>query len=115
MNLEGTQTLHNLMRAFAGESQARNRYTFAAQTAQAEGYQQIKNIFQETADNEKEHANVFYNYLVEGLQGNIPATVFLEHAGYPVFAGDTMENLNEAAHNEHEEWADIYPTFARCV
>lgn len=69
-SLKGTKTLDNLMKAFAGESQARNRYTFYASVADKEGYKQIKNIFIETANNEKEHAEVFYKYIIEGLGKN---------------------------------------------
>ena len=98
--LKGTQTEKNLMAAFAGESQARNRYTFFASVAKKEGYEQISAIFLETADNEKEHAKRFYKFLGE-------AEVMVE-AKFPAFLGNTMENLKHAAAGEHEEWDVIY-------
>ena len=104
MSLKGTKTEHNLMAAFAGESQARNRYTHYASVAKKEGYEQIAGIFLETADNEKEHAKRFFKFL-EGTPVNITAT-------YPSALGDTMLNLKAAASGENEEWTDLYPTFA---
>jgi len=94
MELKGSQTEKNLLAAFAGESQARNKYTYAASVAVQEGYQQIAGIFQETADNEKEHAKL----LAKTLGGII---------------GTTVENLEHAAAGEHYEWTDMYPTFAK--
>lgn len=111
-NLKGTKTAENLLKAFAGESQARNRYTFYASVADKEGYKQIKNIFIETADNEKEHAKRFYKFLLEGLQGELPAMVEI-NASYPVAQGTTIDNLKAAASGENEEWTDLYPEFAR--
>lgn len=105
--LKGTNTLENLMRAFAGESQARNRYTFYASVANKEGFRQIEAIFIETADNEREHAKRFYKLLLEGLKGELPATVNIE-AAFPVAYGTTLENLKAAAAGEHEEWHDLY-------
>ena len=105
-SLKGTQTEKNLLAAFAGESQARNRYTYFASAARSEGYVQIANIFIETADNEKEHAKVFFKH----LQGGEVAIT----AGYP--AGTikkTKENLEAAAAGEHMEWATLYADFAR--
>lgn len=111
-SLKGTKTAENLLKAFAGESQARNRYTYYASVADKEGYKQIKNIFIETADNEKEHAKRFYKFLLEGLQGELPATIEI-NASYPVAQGTTLDNLNAAASGENEEWTDLYPSFAK--
>ena len=111
-NLKGTKTEQNLLKAFAGESQARNRYTYYASVADKEGYKQIKNIFIETADNEKEHAKRFYKFLLEGLQGELPAMVEIT-ASYPVAQGSTLDNLKAAASGENEEWTDLYPSFAK--
>lgn len=111
-NLKGTKTAENLLKAFAGESQARNRYTYYASVADKEGYKQIKNIFIETADNEKEHAKRFYKFLLEGFQGEIPATIEI-NACYPVAQGTTLDNLKAAASGENEEWVDLYPSFAK--
>ncbi|MHC1685710.1 MAG: rubrerythrin [Clostridiaceae bacterium] len=112
MNLKGTKTAENLLKAFAGESQARNRYTYYASVADKEGFKQIKNIFIETADNEKEHAKRFYKFLLEGLQGELPATIEIT-ASFPVAQGTTVENLRAAASGENEEWTDLYPKFAK--
>lgn len=92
--LKGTRTEQNLMTAFAGESQARNKYTYFASKAKKEGYEQIASIFLETADNEKEHAKMWFKYL---NGGDISSTV---------------ENLKAAASGENEEWTDMYKTFA---
>ncbi len=110
--LKGTKTAENLLKAFAGESQARNRYTYYASVADKEGYKQIKNIFIETADNEKEHAKRFYKFLLEGFQGELPATIEI-NAGYPVAQGNTLDNLKAAANGENEEWSELYPAFAK--
>ena len=91
--IKGTQTEKNLQEAFAGESQARNKYTYFASKAKKDGYVQISNIFQETADNEKEHAKIWYKIL----------------AGI----GDTVENLQTAADGESYEWTEMYPRFAK--
>ena len=105
-SLKGTQTEKNLLTAFAGESQARNSYTFFASKANKEGYEQIAAIFTETAGNEKEHAEVFFKYL-EG--GDVEIT-----AAYPAgIIGDTLANLKAAADGEKMEWSSIYPEFAR--
>lgn len=98
--LKGTKTEQNLINAFAGESQARNRYTYFAKQAKEEGYEQIAAIFQLTADNEKEHAKLFYEYL-----GNIRGHV---NAQYPFELGTTEENLESAAAGEKEEWSYLY-------
>jgi len=111
-SLKGTKTAENLLKAFAGESQARNRYTFYASVADKEGYKQIKNIFIETADNEKEHGKRFYKFLLEGFAGELPAFIEI-NAGYPVAQGTTLENLQAAADGEYEEWHDLYPEFAK--
>jgi len=104
-SIKGTQTEQNLLKAFAGESQARNRYTYASSVARKAGYNQISNIFQETADNEREHAKVFFKFL-EGGPLEITAT-------YPAgMIGDTQQNLEMAAAGELEEWTELYPAFA---
>jgi rubrerythrin len=107
--LKGTKTAENLMKAFAGESQARNRYTYYASVAKKEGYVQIANLFTETAENEKEHAKIFFKFLNESLNGE---TVEI-NAGYPVALGDTKANLLAAANGEKEEWSELYPEFAK--
>ncbi|HAA24679.1 MAG TPA: rubrerythrin family protein [Ruminiclostridium sp.] len=112
MNLKGTKTAENLLKAFAGESQARNRYTYYASVADKEGYKQIRNIFIETADNEKEHAKRFYKFLLAGLKDELPATIMI-NAGYPVAQGNTLDNLKAAANGENEEWSELYPAFAK--
>jgi rubrerythrin len=102
MKLKGTKTEKNLLAAFAGESQARNRYTFFASAAKKEGYEQIAAIFLETAENEKEHAKRFFKFL-EGGMAEITAT-------FPAGRiGTTAENLKSAAEGEHEEWTALYP------
>ena len=111
-SLKGTKTAENLLKSFAGESQARNRYTFYASVADKEGFKQIKNIFLETADNEKEHAKRFYKLLLEGLKENLPSMIEIQ-AMYPVAQGTTLENLTAAADGENEEWSDLYPEFAK--
>lgn len=98
--LEGTKTQQCLINAFAGESQARNRYTYFASIAKKEGFEQISAIFIETADNEKEHAKLFYKHLGSG-SAQVNGT-------YPFHYGTTIENLNHAAAGEHEEWTDLY-------
>jgi len=102
--IKGSETEKNLLKAFAGESQARNRYTYFAGVAGKEGFEQISGIFQETADNEKEHAKVFFKYLEGG-------DVTIE-ASYPAGKiGTTTENLLAAAEGEKKEWGTIYPGF----
>ena len=93
MNLKGTKTEQNLMAAFAGESQARNKYTYFASVAKKEGYEQISALFTKTADNEKEHAKMWFKLLGE--------------------LGDTAHNLAAAAAGENYEWTDMYATFAK--
>ena len=104
-SLKGTQTEKNLLKAFAGESQARNRYTFFAKQAAKEGYEQIAALFLETAENEGQHAKMYFKHL-EGGPVEITAT-------YPAGKiGTTAENLLAAAEGEKEEWTDLYPAFA---
>ena len=98
--LRGTKTEQNLINAFAGESQARNRYTYFAKKAKEEGYEQIAEIFCMTADNEKEHAKLFYEYLGD-IRGHVDAE-------YPFELGTTEENLESAAAGEKEEWSFLY-------
>ncbi|MCP4109615.1 MAG: rubrerythrin family protein [Desulfobacteraceae bacterium] len=105
-NLKGTQTEKNLLTAFAGESQARNRYTYFAGKARKEGFVQIADIFEETANHEKEHAKRFFKFLEGGeleITGAFPAGVI----------GTTLENLKASAAGEHHEQAEIYPGFAK--
>jgi len=105
-SVKGTQTEKNLLAAFAGESQARNRYTYFASQAKKEGYVQIQNIFLETADNEKEHAKRLFKFL-EG--GDVEIT-----AAYPAgVIGTTKENLAAAAAGENHEYTTMYPEFAK--
>lgn len=103
--IKGTETEKNLLKSFAGESQARNRYTYFASIARKEGYRQIEALFIETAENEREHAKRFFKFL-EGGDLEIIAT-------YPAGKlGTTLENLKAAAAGENEEWTELYPAFA---
>jgi rubrerythrin len=103
--LKGTKTEQNLLKAFAGESQARNRYEFFASVAKKEGYEQIAAIFMETSLQEKEHAKRFFKFLEGGMTG-ITAT-------YPAgIIGNTKENLKASSEGENEEWTDVYPEFS---
>ncbi len=105
-SLKGTQTEKNLLTAFAGESQARNRYTFFASKAKKEGYEQISGIFQETAENEKEHAERLFKFLEGGtaeISASFPAGVI----------GETKDNLKESAEGENFEYTTMYPEFAK--
>jgi len=105
-SIKGTKTEKNLLKAFAGESQARNRYTYFASQARKDGYVQIADIFAETADQEKEHAKRFFGFLEGGM---LEIT-----AAYPAGKiGTTLENLLAAAEGEHEEHTMLYPEFAR--
>ena len=104
-SLKGTKTEQNLLKSFAGESQARNRYDFFASAAKKEGYEQIAAIFIETSLQEKEHAKRFFKFLEGGM---LEIT-----AAFPAgIIGTTMDNLKAAAEGEHEEWTDLYPHFA---
>lgn len=94
MNLKGTKTLENLITAFAGESEARNKYTYYASKAKKDGYVQIASIFEETAANEKEHAKIWFKLINDGM-------------------GDTLVNLKDAADGENYEWTDMYAGFAK--
>jgi len=106
MLLAGSKTEQNLLKSFAGESQARNRYEFFAKVAKNEGFEQIANIFTETALQEKEHAKRFFKFL-EGRMVEITAT-------YPAGKiGTTIENLKASAEGENEEWTELYPEFAK--
>lgn len=105
-SIKGTQTEKNLLKSFAGESQARNRYTFFASAAKKEGFVLISDIFAETAQQEKEHAERMFKWLEGGM---LEIT-----ASYPAGKiGTTAENLEAAAGGEHEEWSDLYPAFAK--
>ena len=104
MELKGSQTEKNLLIAFAGEAQARNRYTYYASVARKEGFEQIAAIFMETAENEKEHAKVFFKNLGDGEAEIV--------AGYPFHLGDTLSNLLAAAEGENYEWTTMYQNFA---
>jgi rubrerythrin len=104
-DIKGTETEKNLLKAFAGESQARNRYTYFASVARKEGYRQIEALFTETAENEREHAKRFFKFLEGGdleIQASYPAGKI----------GTTLENLKAAAAGENEEWTELYPAFA---
>jgi rubrerythrin len=104
-SIKGTRTEQNLLKSFAGESQARNRYTYYASVAKKEGYEQIAAVFEETANQEKEHAKRMFKFLEGGIV-EITAT-------YPAgVIATTVENLKEAAGGEHEEWSELYPYFA---
>jgi rubrerythrin len=106
MSLKGTETEKNLLKAFAGESQARNRYTFFAKAARKDGYEQIAALFEETAENEEAHAKQFFRFLEGGSVEII--------AKYPAGTiGTTAENLKASANGENEEWTSLYPEFER--
>jgi rubrerythrin len=105
-SIKGSQTEKNLLKAFAGESMARNRYDFYAKVAKKEGLEQIAAIFTETAENERSHAKQFFKFLEGGM---VEIT-----ASYPAgVTGNTLENLKAAAEGENEEWTHLYPEFAR--
>ncbi len=107
MEMKGSKTAKNLMTAFTGESQARNRYTYFSAKAKKEGFVQISNIFAETANQEKEHAKRLFNFMTGGEEG------VLAGAAFPFgVIGSTAENLREAAGGEHYEWTEMYPGFA---
>jgi rubrerythrin len=106
MSLKGTKTEQNLLTGFAGESQARNRYTYFSSKARKEGFRQISEIFEETANQEREHAKRLFKFLEGGearVEASFPAGVI----------GTTDENLKEAAGGEHYEWTEMYPGFAK--
>jgi rubrerythrin len=108
MDFKDSRTAQNLLKAFAGECQARTRYSFAASVAKKEGLEHVGAIFTETAENEKEHAKLFYNHLAPLA----PAVLEIQ-TGYPVVAGDTAAQLRAASEGEAEEWTDLYPEFAK--
>ena len=104
-SIKGTRTEQNLLKAFAGESQAKNRYEFCAKQAKKEGFEQIAEIFMDTAREEQAHAKRFFSFLEGGV---VEIT-----ASYPAgIVGTTAENLKAAAEGENEEWTDLYPAFA---
>jgi rubrerythrin len=106
MEFKGSQTERNLLTAFAGESQARNRYTYFAGQARKDGFVQIADVFEETANQEREHAKRFFKFLQGGMAqitGEFPAGII----------GTTLQNLKAAAAGEHDEWSELYPGFAR--
>ena len=108
MEFKESRTAQNLLKAFAGESQARNRYTFAAGIARTEGLEHVAAIFEETARNEQEHARLFYAHLAKLAPSALEIT-----ACYPAVAGDTAAQLRAAVSGENEEWSALYPEFAR--
>ena len=105
-SIKGTRTEQDLLKSFAGESQARGRYTIFAEVAKKEGYEQIAAIFMETAEQEFAHAKNFFSYLDEGM-----LEITASYPAGPI--GDTARNLKEAAMGEHEEWSEMYVEFAR--
>ncbi len=109
MEFDKSKTRQNLMNSFAGESQARNRYTYFAGVARKSGFQQIAWIFEDTANNEKEHAKVFYRHLVKYL-GEAVVEV---QASYPVILNDTLAHLKSSIAGENEEWTRLYPEAAK--
>ncbi|KJR47830.1 Rubrerythrin [Desulfosporosinus sp. I2] len=111
MKFYETETFKNLSKAFAGESQARNRYTFFGGVAKKEGYQHIQAVFEETAANEREHAQIFYKLLITHTQGE--TEVIHVDADYPLVYKDTLTNLKASAAGEREEWAVIYSQFGK--
>lgn len=109
MEFKGSKTQQNLMNAFAGESQARNRYTYYASVAKKEGYEHIAAIFEETAWNERAHAKVFFDHLVR----NLGADKLFVTGDYPISMGNTAENLKAAAAGENEEYTQLYNNFKK--
>lgn len=109
-SIRGTKTEQNLMKAFAGESQARNRYTFYSKAARKEGYIEAANLFEEVANQESQHAKIFFRHLAKDLNGDSTTIT----ANFPVSLSDsTTDNLLSAAGGEHEEWSDLYPAFQK--
>ena len=109
MKFQDSETFKNLSKAFAGESQARNRYTFFASVAKDEGYPNIQSTFEETANHEKEHAKVFYKLMAKHVNGE--TSVIHVDADYPLAYLDTLTNLRAAAAGEREEWTVLYSGF----
>jgi len=110
-SLNGTETLQNLMKAFAGESQARNRYDYYSAIARKDGYRQVEKIFMETSAQERMHAKRFFQYACDGVD-EMPLMTNV-NADYPVAFSGTLDNLRFAADGEHEEWEILYPNFAK--
>ncbi|MFZ7134614.1 MAG: rubrerythrin [Eubacteriales bacterium] len=108
-SLKGFKTAENLMKAFAGESQAKNRYTFYAEKAKQEKFIEISQVFLETAHNEQFHAERFFRFLNNDFKGE---QIAITNAGYPIALGSTLENLEAGADGEYEEWAELYPSFS---
>ncbi len=108
MDFRDSRTAKNLLKAFAGESQARNRYSFAASVARKEGLEHVAAIFEETAANERTHAKLFYAHLA----ALAPSALEIQ-AAYPIVAGDTSAQLRAAVSGENEEWSALYPEFAK--
>ncbi len=106
-----SKTYRNLSNAFAGESQARNRYSFWAKQAKEEGYREVQEVFEVTADQEQQHAKIFYKHIVE-LLGDLPAELSVVST-YPVEFRSTADNLVAAAQGENDEWTDLYPKAAQ--
>jgi rubrerythrin len=109
MDFKNSKTLQNLMNSFAGESQARNRYTFFASAAKKAGFEQIAAIFQDTANNEKEHAKIYYKHLAKHLGSDVVSV----NATYPVILDDTLAHLQSSIDGENEEWTVLYPDGAK--
>lgn len=113
MAFKDTRTSENLLKSFAGESQARMRYEYAAKTAKKAGFVQISDIFMETALNEKEHAKVFFRHLLKnGMEGEAISITASYPVGWSETDGATLKNLKYAADGEKEEWTELYPMFA---
>jgi rubrerythrin len=113
MPFSETRTAENLLKSFAGESQARMRYDYSAKTAQKEGFIQISEIFAETANNEKEHAKVFFRYLLKnGMAGEMMNIMASYPVGWSEAENATLKNLELAANGEKDEWTELYPMFA---
>lgn len=110
MSFKESKTRVNLMKAFAGESQARNRYTIWAKKAKEEGFENVAAVFLETADHERMHAKLFYTTLIDKLGGDDMIEIT---ATFPAHVGDTLSNLKAAAGGEHEEHTILYPEFAK--
>ncbi|MCB5260837.1 MAG: rubrerythrin family protein [Candidatus Cloacimonetes bacterium] len=113
MSFNESRTAENLMKSFAGECQAKMRYEYSAKTAKKEGFEQISNIFIETAMNEKEHAKVFFRHLLKnGIEGQMVNITASYPVGWSETENATIKNLEYAANGENEEWTELYPIFA---
>lgn len=111
-SLVGTKTIENLLKSFAGECQARGRYTIFQKRAEKDGFHQIANIFKETADNEIIHSEIFYKHIVKHIDAGKIQNIQI-YAEYPAIYGDTLQNLKAAALGENEEATILYPEFAK--